>query len=93
MTTEEGTMSAMTVHSVEELDRSFGDLLTIEQASSRLNMSVRYVRRLVTERRIAFHRLGRSVRFRPEDLAAFVDAGRVEPIKAEDVWRSLRGVA
>jgi excisionase family DNA binding protein len=68
-------------------------MLTIEEASATLKMSVRYVRRLVAERRIVFYRLGRSVRFKPADLAAFIESGRVEPISASDVWASLRSVA
>ena len=48
------------------------ELLTIEEAASRIGMSVRYVRRAVAERQIAFHRLGRSIRIDPADLAAFV---------------------
>lgn len=36
--------------------------LTIDQAADMLGMSTRYVRRLVSERRIAFYRLGRSIR-------------------------------
>jgi excisionase family DNA binding protein len=69
------------------------ELLTIEEAAERLNMSVRYLRRAVAERSIAFHRLGRSIRFNPTDLAAFVQVGRVEPMTAETVWRGLRSVA
>jgi len=69
------------------------ELLTIEEAANRLKMSVRYVRRAVAERQIAFHRLGRSIRIDPADLAAFVHAGRVEPMTAETVWRGLRSVA
>jgi len=69
------------------------ELLTIEEAAERIKMSVRYLRRAVAERRIAFHRLGRSIRFDPADLAAFVQANRVEPMTAETVWRGLRSVA
>ena len=69
------------------------ELLTIEEAAARLNMSVRYIRRAVAERQIAFHRLGRAIRFAPADLAAFVHAGRVEPMTAENVWHGLRRVA
>jgi excisionase family DNA binding protein len=64
-------------------------MLTIEQSAERLNMSVRYVRRLIAERRIAFHKIGRSVRLKATDIAAFVDAGRVEPITAASIWRDL----
>lgn len=69
------------------------ELLTIEEAAERISMSARYVRRLVAERRIVFYRMGRSVRIKPADLAAYIDTGRVEPITAESVWNDLRGVA
>ncbi|GIG89202.1 helix-turn-helix domain-containing protein [Plantactinospora endophytica] len=69
------------------------DVLTIEQAAARIQMSERYVRRLVAERRIPFHKLGRSVRIRAVDLAAHLDAGRVEPLTASDVWSGMRRVA
>ena len=36
--------------------------LTVEEAAERLGMSPRYVRRLISERRIPFHKYGRSVR-------------------------------
>ncbi len=56
-------------------------------------MSERYVRRLVAERRIAFHRMGRCVRLAPADVDAYIEASRVEPMAESDVWRSMRGVA
>jgi excisionase family DNA binding protein len=69
------------------------DLLTIGEAAERMHMSERYVRRLVGERRIAFHRMGRCVRLRPADIDAFIAAGRVEPMDESEVWRNMRGVA
>lgn len=69
------------------------DLLTIEGAAVHLSMSVRYVRRLVADRRVVFYRLGRSVRFKPSDLEMFVDSSRVEPLTSSDVYRDLRSVA
>jgi excisionase family DNA binding protein len=57
-------------------------LLTVEQAADRLGTSVRFIRRLVAERRIAFTKLGRHVRIGEGDLAAFIAAGRVEPAEA-----------
>ena len=53
-------------------------LLSIEQAAERLGTSVRFVRRLIAERRIAYTKLGRHVRIDPDDLDAFILAGRVE---------------
>lgn len=68
-------------------------LLTVEQAAEHMNTSVRFVRRLVAERRIAFVKLGRHVRISTSDIDAFVTAGRVEPLTAEDVWSGLRKVS
>jgi excisionase family DNA binding protein len=53
-------------------------LLTVEQVAERLGTSVRFVRRLVFERRIAYRKLGNYVRFHPDDLAEYVAAHRVE---------------
>jgi excisionase family DNA binding protein len=65
------------------------DLLTIEEAAERMRMSARHIRRLVQERRIAFHRLGRSVRFAPDDVAAYVASTRVEPAPAAVLARRI----
>jgi excisionase family DNA binding protein len=69
------------------------ELLTVEEAAQCMKMSVRHVRRLVAERKIRFHKLGRSVRFDVADVAAYIEACRVEPITESDVWRGLRRVA
>ena len=53
--------------------------LTLAQAAAYLNVSERFMRRLVAERRIAFHKVGHFLRFRSADLDAFLEAGRVEP--------------
>jgi excisionase family DNA binding protein len=54
-------------------------LLSIEQAAERLGTSVRFVRRLIAERRIAYTKLGRHVRIAESDLINYVTAGRIEP--------------
>jgi excisionase family DNA binding protein len=46
--------------------------LTVAEAAAFLNTSVRLVRRLVAERRVAFHRVGRHVRLAASDVEAFV---------------------
>lgn len=56
--------------------------LTIVEAAEYLNTSVRFVRRLIAERRIAFHKVGAHVRLALLDLDAFVQAGRVEARRA-----------
>ena len=53
-------------------------LLTVEEAAERLGTSVRFVRRLVFERRIAYTKLGRHVRIAHRDLDTFIAAGRIE---------------
>jgi excisionase family DNA binding protein len=53
-------------------------LLSVEQAAERLGTSVRFVRRLVFERRIPYVKVGRHVRIPARDLDAFIRAGRVE---------------
>jgi excisionase family DNA binding protein len=53
-------------------------LLSVEQAAERLGTSVRFVRRLVFQRRIAYVKLGRHVRIAARDLDAFIAARRVD---------------
>ncbi|MBP2475723.1 excisionase family DNA binding protein [Crossiella equi] len=62
---------------------------SVEGAADYLGTSVRFVRRLIAERRITFYKLGRHVRLKHVDLEAFVQAGRVEPISAASVRRDL----
>jgi excisionase family DNA binding protein len=54
-------------------------LLTVEQAAERLNTKPRFIRRLIAERRIEFHRVGRHVRISERALTEFIEAGRVTP--------------
>jgi len=49
-----------------------------------LGVPVRFVRRLVAERRVRFVKLGRYVRFDPADLDALVAAGVVVPVRQPD---------
>jgi excisionase family DNA binding protein len=63
--------------------------LTVPEAAEHLNLSERFVRRLVAERRIAFHHFGRHVRIAVADLDAFEKAGRVEPIRIGGHFRAV----
>src|SRR6185437_12900405 len=45
-----------------------------------LGTEPRFVRRLIAERRIEYHKLGRHVRISEPALVAFIKAGRVEPV-------------
>jgi excisionase family DNA binding protein len=62
----------------EEQDRRMERLLTVEDAADRLGTSVRFVRRLIFERRITYVKVGRHVRITTADLDAYIRAGRVE---------------
>jgi excisionase family DNA binding protein len=53
-------------------------LLSPQEVADRLGTSLRFVRRLVLERRIPFVKVGRHVRIATSDLEAFIAAGRVE---------------
>ena len=51
-------------------------LLTVEQAAERLGTSVRFIRRLRTERRLTVVKLGKHIRIDSTDLEHYIDAGR-----------------
>ncbi|RKT53071.1 excisionase family DNA-binding protein [Saccharothrix australiensis] len=58
---------------------------SVPEAAEYMSTTVRFVRRLIAERRVPFHRLGRLIRFKKVDLDAFIEAGRVEAFDAEAV--------
>jgi excisionase family DNA binding protein len=53
-------------------------LLSVPEVACRLGTSERFVRRLIAQRRIRYHKLGRHVRIAAGDLDAFIAAGKVE---------------
>lgn len=60
--------------------------LAVQEAAERLGTKVRFVRRLIEERRIEFTRFGRHVRISESALDAYIESCRVTPIR-------MRGVA
>lgn len=54
-------------------------LLDIAQAAQRLSVTTRFVRRLVDERRVPFYKVGKFIRFDPDDLDEWVRRCRIEP--------------
>ncbi|MFD8965773.1 excisionase [Streptomyces sp. NPDC059568] len=54
-------------------------LLTVDEAAERLGTGVRFVRRLVAERRIAFVKVGRHVRVSRSVLDSFIETNAVQP--------------
>ena len=66
-------------------------LLDVEGLAGWLGIEVVFVRRLVAERRIPFVKIGRLVRFDPDEVAAWIDGQRVpaEARRSRRVnWRS-----
>ena len=68
-------------------------LLDVEQVAIRLGTKPRFVRRLIAERRIEFHKVGRYVRISEATLAEFIKASRVEPMTLSESQHKTRGVA
>jgi len=56
-------------------------LLSVEDVAVELGTTVRFVRRLVHERRIKFHKIGKFVRIARPDLEDFIAAGEVLPLR------------
>lgn len=68
-------------------------LLTGEQVAVLLKATPRFVRRLVAERRIAYVKVGRLVRFQESAVTEYVARNRVVPISRAELRRQLRGAA
>jgi excisionase family DNA binding protein len=68
-------------------------LLDVNEVARRLGTEPRFVRRLIAERRIEFHKLGRHIRISEPALAEFIKAGRVEPMRLSESQHRMRGVA
>jgi excisionase family DNA binding protein len=61
------------------------ELLTVPEVATLLRLSTTSVYRLVERRVIPFHRLPRGLRFNKKDVAAYLQACRVETVK-KDVY-------
>jgi excisionase family DNA binding protein len=71
--------------------------LSAEEAAAYLNVSVRFIRRAASERRLRHVRVGKFVRFHPDDLDAFATirepASGPDSAVVSEVWRRGRVVA
>jgi excisionase family DNA binding protein len=65
-------------------------LMDVEEAAKRLGTKPRFIRRLIAERRIEYHKVGRHVRISEAALADFIEAGKVAPMEESGVWRVER---
>jgi excisionase family DNA binding protein len=68
-------------------------LLDVNEAARRLGTKPRFIRRLIAERRIEFHHVGRHVRISEKALAGFIKEGRVEPLTRANVRPGIKGAA
>ena len=55
-------------------------LLTVEEAAEKLSTGVRFVRRLIAERRIWYTHVGRHVRIPESAVSELIESGMVEPV-------------
>jgi excisionase family DNA binding protein len=56
-------------------------LLDVAALADRLGVGERLIRRLVDQRRIPFHKIGKYVRFDPEDVSQWVDRCKVDAVR------------
>ena len=70
--------------------------LSIVEAADYLNVGVRFMRRLVADRRIRYFKVGKFLRFDPSDLDAFAITGEVQ-VGQDDLvdgtWMTARRLA
>ena len=58
------------------------DCLTdVSGVAELLGVSERFVRRLVDERRIPFFKVGKFIRFSPDELRTWIDLRHVDPLR------------
>lgn len=55
------------------------DLIDIDGLAARLGVTERFVRGLIENHVIPYHKVGKLVRFRPDDISAWLDETRVDP--------------
>ncbi len=51
---------------------SIPELMSIDQLAQRLAITVRHVRRLVAERRVPYYKVGRLIRFDPDEIGEWL---------------------
>jgi excisionase family DNA binding protein len=53
----------------------------VEDAAAYMSVPVRFIRRLVAEKRVRYRKVGKYVRFDIKDLDAFLDEGLCEAVR------------
>jgi excisionase family DNA binding protein len=73
-----GSRSQKAARPKKQASLPVGPILDWEQAADYLGVTVRWMRRAVLERRVTFVKMGGLVRFKREDLDAYIEQQRVE---------------
>jgi len=69
--TSDGEASVVTVDTPEPL-------IDISTLAERLGVTERFVRRLVEERRVSYHKIGKFIRFDPNEISGWIADTRIE---------------
>ena len=81
MTVDQAEMTQRPSHTARRgLDARSASLLGVRELADVLGTNERFVRRLIAERRLPFHKVGKYVRFDPRDIEAWLSEHRVESI-------------
>ena len=81
MTVDQAEVRTRSNHTVRRgLGARSAGLLGVRELADLLGTNERFVRRLVAERRLPFHKVGKYVRFDPRDIEAWLSEHRVESI-------------
>ena len=69
--------------------------LTLREAAAHLNVTERFMRRMVSERKVRFYKIGKLLRFDVVDLEALAKEHTVgvDDGLADRVWLSSRGLS
>ncbi|MFT7601430.1 MAG: excisionase family DNA binding protein [Acidimicrobiales bacterium] len=73
-----GTIPGSPITTVDAMNPQ--PLLDIEQAAERLNVSHRFIRRLIAQHRIDYLKIGKFIRFRPDELDSWIEDQRVQHV-------------
>jgi excisionase family DNA binding protein len=79
-----GTVASSSRGSPEQFEidqRPIAGLLDVAATAARLGVTVRFVRRLVAERRIPYVKVGKFVRVDPTELEHWIDEQRIGQLK------------
>lgn len=71
----------MVPHRLDPIERSGRELYDVSRVATRLDVRECFVRRLVAQRRIPFFKIGKLIRFDPDDIGRWLDHLRAEPLR------------